>query len=161
LIEYSTVPAPDPFTLIGPEYRADLTYGESIHLLGYELPSGTMYSPGKALPISLYWQADETVSESYKVAWFLRDAGGAPVAQGWDLEPGGGFSPTDTWRVGVPVWDNRALILPDDLSSGDYRLWIVMYMTDLEGNIINLPVSGAETAEGFIGILPTIIRVEA
>lgn len=160
LIEYSTVPAPDPFSAIGPQYTTDLRYGDSIRLPGYELPAGTVYAPGQALPISLYWRADEPVAESYKVAWFLRDANGAAVAQGWDIEPGGGFSPTNRWRAGVPVWDNRALHLPDDLAAGDYRLWVVMYTTDLDGSIVNLPVTGSETSEGFIGILPTIIRIE-
>jgi hypothetical protein len=59
----------------------------------------------------------------------------------------------------VPVWDNRALRLPDDLQPGDYRLWVVIYSADADGNITNLRVVGRETTEDYIGILPTVITV--
>jgi hypothetical protein len=160
LIEYSTVPAPDPFAQIGPTFPADLVYGDHIRLLGYELPAGTTYSPGDILPVSLYWQTDAPLEQDYKVAWFVRDASGAPVVQGWDVAPGAGFAPTTSWRAGIPVWDNRAVRLPEDVPPGDYRLWLVVYTSDLDGNIVNLPVQGAETADEHIGVLPVVIQVE-
>jgi hypothetical protein len=159
LIEYSTALAPDPYAFIGPEYTTDLVYGDALELLGYELPNGTAYQLGAVLPISLYWQASQMLEQDYKVAWFLRAADGAPVAQGWDVEPVAGFAPTSSWRVGVPVWDNRALRLPDDLQPGEYRLWVVVYRADGGGNINNLPVTGSETLDGYIGVLPITITV--
>lgn len=159
LIEYDTTPAPDPYALLGPQYLTDLVYGDAVHLIGYELPRGTNYAPGAALPISLYWQIDSALDASYKAAWFVRDVNGGPVAQGWDVEPGAGFLPTHTWRPGVPVWDNRALRLPPNIPPGDYRLWIVLYATMDDGTVANLPVTGAETLDGYIGVLPTMIEV--
>ena len=159
LIEYSTIHAPDPFAMIGPTYAADLVYDDGIRLLGYELPAGTTYAPGDVLPVSLYWQTDMPLTQDYKVAWFVRDTDGQPVIQGWDLEPGGGFAHTTSWQVGVPVWDNRAIRLPADVLPGEYRLWVVMYTTDLEGNIVNLPVRGSDIADEHIGVLPTVIAV--
>jgi hypothetical protein len=159
LIEYATVPAPDRSLLVGPGYHTDLRYGDAIRLAGYDLPRGLRYARGAVLPLSLYWLADEIPAARYTAAWFVRDASGGPVAQGWDSEPGGGFAPTDQWQPGVPVWDHRALYLPDDLAPGQYRLWVVLYAAQPDGTIENLPVSGAETVDGVIGVLPVSIEV--
>lgn len=161
LIEYSTAPAPDPYAFTGPAYTSDLRYGEHIRLDGYELPGGTAYRPGDALPLSLYWRTDSPLEVNYTVAWFVRHADGTPLAQGWDTEPGAGFLPTSAWRPGVPVWDNRAVRLPADTLPGQYRLWVVLYATDIDGTIANLPVTGGEVVEGYIGVLPTIIEVDS
>jgi hypothetical protein len=158
LIEYSTVSAPDPYIFKNPDYSTDLVYGESIHLAGYDLPSGTSYRPGDVLPISLYWQSESTLTQDFTVAWFLRDPSGAPIVQGMDSKPGGGFLHPSAWQIGVPVWDNRALRLPDGTPPGDYRLWIVLYYNEM-GVIENLPVTGAEVVEDHIGVLPTVIQV--
>ena len=159
LIEFSTVPAPDLFAFRAPAYSSDLVYGVSMHLLGYDLPAGTTYQPGDVLPISLYWMADAQLDEDYTVAWFLRTAEGAPVTQGWDLEPGGGFTPTSSWLVNAPIWDHRAIRLPADLEEGEYRLWVVVYSIGLDGTVHNLPVSGQETLDNTIGVLPTVISI--
>lgn len=161
LIEYATTPSPAPYPMLGPAYTTDLQYGDSIRLIGYELPQATHYAPGDALPISLYWQTDAALDTRYKVALFMRHADGAPLTQGWDSEPGGGFTPTDAWLPHVPVWDNRALRLPADTPPGSYRLWVVLYATGADGTIQNLPVTGTDTVEGYIGVLPVTIEVEA
>lgn len=160
LIEYSTAQAPAPYAFLGPQYTTDLVYGDHITLAGYELPNGTRYAPGDPLPVSLYWRTDAALEARYTIAWFLRDASGGPVAQGWDSEPGMGFAPTDSWRPGVPVWDNRALQVPPDTPPGEYRLWVVLYTTAPDGTLVNLPVQGTETVEGTIGVLPAAIIVE-
>ncbi len=159
LIEYSTTQAPDLFAFRGPQYSSDLGFGPSLRLPGYDLPGGPDYAPGDVLALSLYWLTDAPLEADYTVAWFLRTADGAPVVQGWDTAPQGGFARTSGWQVNVPVWDNRALRLPADLEPGDYRLWVVVYQIDLDGNLHDLPVSGQETVEDTIGVLPTVIHV--
>ncbi len=159
LIEYSTALAPDPYGFVGPAHTTDLRYDDTIRLIGYELAAGTTYAPGDALPIALYWQTDASLDASYKVAWFVRGADGSPLAQGWDTEPGAGFLPTTTWLPHAPVWDNRALRLPAGTSPGEYRLWVVLYTAAADGSIVNLPVTGSETVDGYIGVLPAVITV--
>lgn len=159
LIEYSAAAAPDPYGFMGPTYTTDLNYGGDIRLIGFELPAGTTYAPGDALPVALYWQTDARLNVNYKVAWFVRAADGSPLVQGWDTEPGAGFLPTTGWLPNAPLWDNRALRLPENTPPGDYRLWVVLYITGEDGSIINLPVTGSETIEGYIGVLPAIITV--
>jgi hypothetical protein len=159
LIEYSTTSAPNNNAFRGPDNVSDLQYGDSIRLVGYTLPDGTSYVAGDALPLSLYWQTDALLTSDYTVAWFLADANGAVVVEGGNWQPGGGFAATSGWLPNVPVWDNRALRLPETLAAGHYRLWVLLYDFDESGALRRLPVTGTEVIEGNIGILPTVIEL--
>ena len=150
--------APDPAGYRGPEHETDLTFGDAIRLAGFTLPAGREYQTGDSVPISLYWIADDVPERDYTVTWFVADAlSGQVVAQGMDSAPMAGFLPTSTWRAGVPVWDNRSVVLPYGLPSGDYELWVVLYYFD--GEIVRLPVMGETVREDTIGVLPVRIRV--
>lgn len=142
LIEYVTTSAPDRYSFRGPSIMSDLTYASAVHLAGFELPLGTTYQAGAALPLSFYWKAVAPIDRDYVVAWKLVNETGFVVAEGADAQPDGGFSPTSGWQVGVPVWDNRALLLPTTLSSGEYYLWIILYERLPDGTLHNLPVEG-------------------
>lgn len=158
LIEYSTISAPDIFAFRSAEHRTDLRYGGQLALMGYELPAGSQLAPGAVLPVSLYWRGLEPIEANYTIALFLRAADGAPVAQ-FDSQPSGGFAPTSGWRPDVPVWDHRALRLPEDLPPGEYQLWVKVYDFDANGAPRDLTVTGAETIDGVIGVLPQRIVV--
>ena len=159
LLEYDTMPAPDSLLPGVPDWRADLRYGEHIELTGYSLPRGLQYQPGESLPVTFYWQSLTRLTHSWKVAWFLAKADSPPAAQGQDGAMQAGFAPTSGWRPAVPVLDNRALRLPLDMPSGDYRILVVLYRIDEAGEIIRLATSGEQTLEGHVGVLPTRIRV--
>ncbi|NDJ62208.1 MAG: hypothetical protein GYB67_13865 [Chloroflexi bacterium] len=158
LFAYSTVDAPDRYGFRGPQHLTDLVFGPAIRLVGVELPSGLRYAPGSVLPVSLYWTTDAPLDANYTAALFLRHADGAPVTQS-DAQPGGGFAPTSGWQVGVPVWDHRGLQLPSDLAPGDYQLWVKLYDFGPDGAIRDLPVTGAATIDGTIGVLPITIQI--
>jgi hypothetical protein len=160
LIEYSTVSAPDPYGYRFPDTLVDVLYGGALRLVGYSLPQGTTYAPGDALPISLYWQAEQPITQDYRVAWFLRTADGAAAAQGNDSRPDGDFANTSTWAVGVPSWDNRALRLPSDLSPGKYQMWVKVYGFDASGQPQDAPATGANAEQLVLGVLPTTIEVK-
>lgn len=157
LIQYSTVAAPTLDSFRSPEVLTDLHFGDSIQLLGFTLPKGSVYQPGDSLPISLYWQTEVSLDHNYTVAWFLVDANNVPIVQGMDYQPAWGFSPTTSWHPNVPVWDNRALNLPADLPSGSYRLWVRLYQSDAPD--VLLSVAGENVLEGTIGVLPVEIKV--
>ena len=159
LLEYDTMPAPDSLLPGVPDWRADLRYGEHIELTGYSLPRDLQYQPGESLPVTFYWQSLTRLTHSWKVAWFLAKADSPPAAQGQDRVMQAGFAPTSGWRPAVPVLDNRALRLPLDMPSGDYRILVVLYRIDEAGEIIRLAASGEQTLEGHVGVLPTRIRV--
>lgn len=160
LIEYNTTNAPDPLAFRSPSYMTDLRYGDFIQLIGYDLPLGEVYMPGTYLPVSLYWQSEMPPVGDYTVAIKLADDTGRVVVEGMDSKPAGGFASTPTWKPGVPVWDNRALYLPDNLASGTYRLWVILYGLTNAGVVENLPVAGAEFISDLnIGVLPVTITI--
>lgn len=164
LLEYSTrYSAPNPMTLYLGEVTTDLVYGEEIWLRGLVLPGGNRYAAGDTLALSLLWQALIEPTHDYTVAWFVVDSeSGAPVAQGRDSEPQAGFSPTTSWNAEAPIWDNRALRLPEAMATGEYLLWTLLYRYDHEsGEIVRLPVTGSTVTEnGSVGVLPLSIVVE-
>ncbi len=162
LLEYSTISATDPYAQRGPLSAHTATFGQSIELVGLDLPMGTTYRAGDVLPVSLLWRAVAPVEHDYIVAWFLADAqSGIPLAQGFDSTPSGGFAPTSGWRPGAPVWDNRALVIPQDAPDGSYRLWVVLYRLGEGGEIERLIVDGEQVLEDTILVLPLEIVVRS
>lgn len=164
LLEYSTRgAAPNPLSQFAGDTPADLRYGESIRLRSLVLPLGTTYRSGETIELSLLWETDAPLAHDYTIAWFIADeATQAPIAQGRDSGPQAGFAPTSSWKPGKPVWDNRALRLPESAAPGDYQIWLLLYRFDSEsGNTVRLPVNGkAATADDTIGILPVALNIE-
>ena len=164
LLEYSTRhPAPNPFSTFNPDQMTDLRYGDSIRLIGFQLPNGREYEAGQAVELSLLWQTDAELDHDHTVAWFIAEADmGQFVAQGQDSMPQAGFAPTTSWQANVPVWDNRALRLPDNLASGEYVIWVLMYRYNAEtSQIERLPVRGESVTDNdTIGILPIRLVIE-
>jgi hypothetical protein len=158
LIEYSTARAPDMFAYRSADHLTDLAFGEQIRLVGFDLPGGMEYAAGDALAISTYWVTDAPLAGNYTIGLYLRAADGSPVAQ-VDAQPGGGFYPTSGWQVGLPVWDNRAIRLPDDLATGTYQLWVKVYDFGADMTARDLPISAGEKVDDSIGVLPVTITV--
>src|SRR5690606_38667190 len=159
LIEYSTVDAPDPYAFLNPETLTDLVFGDGFRLVGYTMPVGVSYFGGDVLPVSFMWQTDTPAEHDYRIAWFLRSADGAPIAQGWDSAPRGDFERTSEWPVGAPFWDNRAMRLPRTLAPGQYQMWVKVDYLDETLTPVALPVSGREVVDGVMGVLPTRLQV--
>jgi hypothetical protein len=153
LLEYDTTPAP-----IHHDTTTSFIYDNAIQLVGFALPRGTDYAVGDTLLISLFWRAQADIGEDYTVALFLAHDGGV-IAQGMDSAPDGGFSRTSLWTSGVTVQDNRALRLPVDMAAGAYQLWIVLYGFDSNYTPQRLTVTGGETREETIAVLPVSIVV--
>jgi len=159
LIEYSTVAAPRAYGFRDAQRSVDLSFGD-LRLLGFELPRGDTIRAEGALPISLFWETSTQISSRYTIAVYLRDENGAPISQN-DSPPRGGFAPTDSWMPGLPVWDHRALALPDDIAAGVYQLWVKVYDFAPDGSVNDLPVIGLQALDGVIGVLPITITLTA
>ncbi len=98
-------PAPLATTAVIP-HPTDVTFGDSVQLLGYELP--TAVTPGEPVEVTLYWQAFQPVTESYAVAVRILDAT-QQVVTGIDSVPYQGRFPTVVWPVGRPFQDTMQL----------------------------------------------------
>ncbi|MCS7070166.1 MAG: hypothetical protein NZM00_01560, partial [Anaerolinea sp.] len=158
LIEYATTSAPDPYVRYAPSVQVDLIFGDALRLIGVELPAGTTFSPGQAVPVSLYWEGLRPLEANYTMALFLRRPDGGEVTQ-TDWQPGGGFHPTSGWIPGIPTWDHRGLRLPQDLPPGEYPLWVKVYDFAPDGSRHDLPVTTGTRLDDTIGVLPVTIRV--
>jgi hypothetical protein len=115
-------------------------FGDHITLENFALNS-TVFQAGEALQAQLVWSTDAPLDQRYKVFVQLLDENGALAAQR-DSEPGGGLALTTTWTPDQPVTDNHALILPDDLPSGDYTLIVGLYA--LETPNARLPATSGD-----------------
>ena len=163
LLEYSTRnAAPNPLSQYAGEIPTDLRYGASIRLLSLVLPNDTSYRPGDTVELSLLWATEAPLEHDYSIAWFIAsEATHELLTQGRDSGPQDSFAPTSSWKPGRPIWDNRALRLPENAASGVYQIWVLLYRRDSSGEIARLPVSGATvTADGTVGVLPTALAIE-
>lgn len=114
-------------------------FGEFIALEAYAF--GGAAQPGDALQVRLDWQTAAPLNRRYKVFVQLLDASGVLAAQR-DSEPGGGSALTVNWPPGETITDRHGLLIPPDLTPGDYTLIVGLY--DLDNPSARLPVGGAD-----------------
>ena len=103
--------------------RAELL-GDAIQLAAAGLPA--QVKAGGLLPVTLYWRVLADVTQDYTVFVHVVDEAGQIVAQ-LDRPPGGGASPTSTWRAGQFLRDTYPVSLPDGLAPGDYHVRAGLY----------------------------------
>lgn len=131
------------------------SFSDLVTLVGYKLEKQEIAS-FETLPMTLFWQPDELIESSYKVFVQLLDDNGRIVTQ-QDQIPASGARPTTGWVPGEFVQDDYALVLPPDVTPGQYQLITGLYnaetgerlpLTDGSGDAITLPVSiEVKTAE--------------
>ncbi len=85
----------------------------------------------KSITVSVLWRASSEAGRNYKAFVQLWDATGERRA-GHDSDPCAGACPTEGWLPGEYLQDEHALLLPDILPAGDYRLMTGMYDPDTQ-----------------------------
>lgn len=101
----------------------DVTFGEAIHLSGFELTSPP---PGEVIELTLYWAALAPLQDDYTAFVHLLNGDGTLAAQS-DVPPGQGYYPTSAWQPGQMVLSRHRLELPPDLLPGRYTLLAGLY----------------------------------
>jgi hypothetical protein len=107
------------------EHPDGTRFGESMTLIGYSLPAAPL-RPGDQLVFTLFWTSEAPADHYWSVFTHLVAQDGAVVAQ-HDKVPYDGLYPTNRWWPGQVVDDVYAISLPEEASSGEYRLGIGMY----------------------------------
>ncbi len=102
----------------------NILLGDAIHLRSAAFPPSV--SAGMVLPVTLEWNAVAVPETDFSVFVQLLNADGVSVAQN-DSVPQGGYRPTGSWSVDENIIDRHGLVLPNDLSTGEYRLVAGMY----------------------------------
>jgi len=133
----------------------EVSFGEGIGLLGYDLSTETL-RPGETVLLTLYWECRRPLVNSYMVFTHLLDD--ASVVQGQrDAIPGQGSAPTSGWAAGDVVVDRYEIPLRAAATAGPVRLEIGLY-DPFSGERLPLWRDGRQTGEDHL-ILPTTITV--
>ena len=111
--------------LESPTVDSDAVFGELVRLLGYDLVS-EHYGPGDIIPVTLFWEPAAQIDERYKVFVHLLDVNGGLTAQ-TDAEPQANLLPTTAWTPGSLVIDQHGVLLPQEISAGEYTLVVGLY----------------------------------
>jgi hypothetical protein len=96
-------------------------FGEQIYLRGY-----TLNTAADQLELSLFWQAEETISAPYVLFVHLRDANGAIIAQ-VDRIPGNQTRPVASWVAGEVIQDDITFALPAETALDSLSLAVGLY----------------------------------
>ena len=106
--------------------RLDVTFGDKIKLLGYEMPEQRVRR-GTPLPVTLYWQALAPVERDYTAFVHLFGRADQPIGQE-DTYPGGGNDPTSQWKPGEVLRDqHEVLAVPEARAPGAGTVDVGLY----------------------------------
>jgi len=120
-------------------YRQPADFGGEIALLGFDL-SGTRLKPGSTLEVTVYWNAQQAMTETYQSFVHVVYPEGHIWTQSDHLNPGG--FPTNLWPTDRYIRDLHRLALPPDMPEGKYSISVGIYL--LHSNT-RLPVPWAES----------------
>jgi len=143
--------APPPMVMastIKPQKSLDAHFGESIHLLGYDLHADD-WGPGRYVDVTLYWRADRRMSVDYTLALQLvaLAPGDTRTLLNFNTWPGGGHLPTAAWPVGPAIVDHYRVPLP--LSTGTTQAWRLqmLFYDAASGNRLPLTLNDQPAGE--------------
>jgi hypothetical protein len=129
------------FRLWPPENGAGATFGDGIHLIGYDLDRAEA-APGDAVTLRFYWQAAAPPPENYSLFVHLMPADEVRVITQADGNPAVPARLTQTWDdpTEMLISPPFTLVLPPDLPAGEYRVMIGLYNFETG---VRLPVTDA------------------
>jgi hypothetical protein len=121
----------------------DVDFGDQAHLRGWSLEKTTLH-PGDTLTVTLSWEASVELTNRHVVFAHLLSPDGELVAQ-FDDAPAGKALPREAWPSGATFKYPIFIELPGDLSVGEYRLYVGVYLwPDVERLPVLSDVPGAE-----------------
>jgi len=116
---------------------------DGIELRGYQLPAQSLRGRG-VLPIKLFWQTRQPLTQNLMVFIHLLDSHGQIISQN-DSLPRNGAYPTPWWQPQLLIEDSHTLTLLADVPPGPYHLAVGLY--DAE-SLTRLPLTdGADHVE--------------
>ncbi len=116
--------APPEVTLTWP---VEQKLGQALTLLGAEVPSPLLLTPQTPQLITLYWRAEQNLSEDYTLTLRLLDTAGQELAA-WSGPPARGLYLSSRWRQGELIRDpwtldlTQASRVANSITPGRYTL---------------------------------------
>jgi hypothetical protein len=105
-----------------------------LHLVSYQLDK-TRWHPGEVLQLRLYWFAQQSPLEDYKVFLHLTELDDSGKVAQMDTLPMFNFSSTTRWESGELKFDQLRLPLETGIKPGRYRLVLGLYPIDTVQNL--------------------------
>jgi hypothetical protein len=141
---------------VRPEHVHLVHLGEQFRYLGYDLRD-TEVSPGDRLPVVLYWQATQPVTDDLSVFVHLLGPAGQLVWQD-DGAANHGDRPTWSWAPEETVIDPHTVMLPSDLPEGEYVLTTGLYDWRTGERLPVIDASGQRKGQDRIRIATLSVR---
>jgi len=107
-------------------YALEANFGNQIALHGFDISTRTP-AAGETIILQLYWQALQSVPNSYTTFIHLVDSTNQAVVAQSDVLPGQGQWLTNTWFPNEWITDQVPLYLPAELPKGEYNLLVGWY----------------------------------
>jgi 4-amino-4-deoxy-L-arabinose transferase-like glycosyltransferase len=111
LVQAYALPEPEPQPVTA-DRTVLASFAGGMQLLGVDLPEGAALSPGDRLPLTLYFQATQPITDNYTLFLHLADAENNLLYQ-FDGVPDRGRHPTRQWQPGVAFADQRRLTVSE------------------------------------------------
>lgn len=112
------------FTVPPVDQRVEASFGNDLHLLGYDLEVGE-----DAVHITLHWQALSRMDTAYKIFVHLFDPVTNDLVSQIDTVPHDWTYPTTWWDAGEVVSDGMSVPL-EDVPAGTYHLAVGVYQPE-------------------------------
>lgn len=149
-----------PFTIIAPAYAQppnltaatpahalDVTFGDTLELLGYDDPPASA-QPGDEVTLQLYWRLQAPAAKNYSVFAHLINASDVIVSQR-DMYPGQGSLATSELQPGYSWQDHYTVRIPSLAPAGQTLRWAIG-VYDLETGQRLTATHGIETEQGVV-----------
>jgi hypothetical protein len=105
-------------------YVQQADFSGEIGLLGFDVAPRQL-KPGDRVAVTLYWNAQRPLTETYQSFVHLVYPEGKIWTQSDHINPAG--FPTNLWPIDRYVQDKHYLLLPRDIPAGQYSLSVGLY----------------------------------
>ncbi len=137
----------------GIQVRQEITFGDSIQLLGYSYPARKT-SRDEPAPITLYWRALRPMADDYVLRLELFDVAGRSLKVNLDQSPGRGTYPTSAWRVGDTFAETYYLPPPADADAPTRAAHKLTWWSPRTGQLLAPVCADARPCDPKVGSLP-------
>jgi hypothetical protein len=141
---------------VGPEHAQINRLGDRFRFLGYDLRENEA-APGDRVPVVLYWQATDPLTEDLSIFLHLVDSAGELIWQD-DGAARHGDRPTWSWAPGETIVDPHTVALPSDLPEGEYALTTGLYDWQTGERLSVRQLDGTRMTEDRVSVATLAVR---